>query len=424
MLNIFVKITYPINFNYRFFSTVCCCHEKFYKISECSKFLPRMSCRKFEAPRHGSLQYRPKRRSKTIRPSIKAFPKDDGSKTCHLTAFLSYKVGMTHVIRSKEFKNKNKIATKELLEAVTLLEAPPMIIHGVVGYQKTINGLVRTKVILAEHLSENVVRRMFSKKYVPGVKYVDLRKSSGFTQEDVDELKKTSDVIRVLAHSQVEKISAIKQKKAHISEIQINGGSVSDKVDYALERFEKEIKIEEVFDKNELIDTIGVTKGKGFQGVVKRWGTTILPRKTNKGCRKVACIGAWHPARVMYTVARAGQLGFHRRTQQNLCVYAIGNGRVPVTTDFDLTVKTVNPMGGFPHYGNIKNDYVMLKGAVTGPSKRVVTLRKSLISKATREEISLKFVDTSSKIGKGRFQTSEEKRAFYGISKPEVVEDY
>lgn len=383
-----------------------------------------MSCRKFEAPRHGSLQFRPKRRADSIRPSIKAFPKDDSTQACHITAFLSYKAGMTHVIRSKEFKAKNKLATKELLEAVTLLEVPPMIVHGVVGYQKTINGLARTKVILAEHLSENVIKRMFVKKYVPGVKYTDLRKSVGFSGEEVDELKKTSDVIRVLVHSQVDKIVSIGQKKAHIAEIQVNGGSVPDKVDFALERFEKEIKIDEVFSKNEMIDTIGVTKGKGFQGVVKRWGTTILPRKTNKGCRKVACIGAWHPARVMYSVARAGQLGFHRRTQQNLCVYAIGNGQEPVTTDFDLTVKTINPMSGFPHYGNIKNDYIMVKGCVTGSRKRVVTLRKSLAPKTIKEDISLKFIDTSSKIGRGRFQTSEEKRAFYGISKPEVVEDY
>ncbi|KAI5151428.1 large subunit ribosomal protein L3e [Enteropsectra breve] len=383
-----------------------------------------MSCRKFEAPRHGSLQYRPKKRSNSIRPSIKAFPKDIEADKPHFTAFLSYKAGMTHVVRSKDIKLKNKLNTVELMEAVTLLEVPSMIVHGIVGYERTIKGLKRTEVLIAEHLSENVIRRMFQKKYVPGVKYTDLRKSIGFTAEDVENLKKRSDVIRVLVHSQVDKIASINQKKAHIAEIQINGGSVAEKVDFAMSKMENEVHISEVFEKNELIDTIGVTKGKGFQGVVKRWGTTILPRKTNKGCRKVACIGAWHPARVLYSVARAGQLGFHRRTQQNLCVYAIGNGNEPVATSFDLTEKTINPMGGFPHYGNIKNDYIMLKGCVTGPRKRVVTLRKSLAGKKTPEDVIIKFVDTSSKIGKGRFQTSEEKRAFYGISKPEVVGDY
>lgn len=383
-----------------------------------------MSCRKFEAPRHGSLQFRPKRRSSSIRPSIKTFPDDDASKPCHLTAFLTYKAGMTHVIRSLEYRVKNKIATKELMDAVTLLEAPPMVVHGVVGYQRTLKGLVKTKQILAEHLSESVVRRMYKRTFTPGMRYEDTREKKGFTEEDIQELKKNSDSIRVLVHTQVERIPSCRQKKAHVAEIQINGGTVSDKVDFALEKMEREITIGEVFSKNELIDTIGVTKGKGFQGVVKRWGITILPRKSNKGCRKVACIGAWHPARVMYSVARAGQLGYHRRTQQNIAVYGIGNGCEPVATEFDLTVKTINPVGGFPYYGEIKNDYIMLKGCVSGPRKRVLTLRKSLRPNASVQDVVLKFVDTSSKIGKGRFQTAEEKRAFYGISKPEVVEDY
>lgn len=383
-----------------------------------------MSCRKFEAPRHGSLAFRPKRRCRSIRPSIKSFPEDDPAQPCHITAFMAYKAGMTHVVRAKEFRAKNKLATKELMEAVTLMEAPPMIVHGIVGYQKTLNGLARTRLILAPHLSENVIRRMYKRKFVPGMRYEDTRENTEFTAEDIAELKSTSDVIRVLVHTQVERIPSCHQKKAHIAEIQVNGGTVEQKVDFALERLEKEITVGEVFEKNELIDTIGVTKGKGFQGVVKRWGITILPRKTNKGCRKVACIGAWHPSHVMYSVARAGQLGFHRRTQQNLAVYAIGDAQEPVATDFDLTQKLINPMGGFPHYGLIRGNYVMLKGAVTGPRKRVVTLRKSLRPGAKVENVSLKFIDTSSKHGKGRFQTSEEKRMFFGLSKPEVVEDY
>lgn len=383
-----------------------------------------MSCRKFEAPRHGSLQFRPKRRSSSIRPSIRTFPADVPSNPCHLTAFLAYKAGMTHVVRSVELRAKNKMVTKELMEAVTLLEAPPMVVHGVVGYKNTLDGLVRTKLILAEHLSEGVIRRMYKRKYVPGMKYDDMRDNTGYSQDDIEELKTNSDVIRVLVHTQVDRIPSCHQKKSHIAEFQINGGTIEEKVAFAFDKLEKEITVGEVFEKNELLDTIGVTKGKGFQGVVKRWGITILPRKSNKGCRKVACIGAWHPSRVMYSVARAGQLGYHRRTQVNVAVYSVGKAAEPVATEFDLTVKSINPMGGFPHYGNIQTDYIMLKGAITGPRKRVVTLRKSLKANAKVDDVVLKFVDTSSKIGRGRFQTNDEKRAFYGISKPEVVEDY
>merc|ERR1711971_372897 len=78
--------------------------------------------------------------------------------------------------------------------------------------------------------------------------------------------------------------------------------------------------------KDEMIDIIGVTKGKGFKGVTSRWHTKKLPRKTHKGLRKVACIGAWHPSRIQYTVARAGQKGYHHRTEINKKIYDIRDG--------------------------------------------------------------------------------------------------
>lgn len=382
-----------------------------------------MSARKFKAPRHGSLQYRPKRRASSIRPSIKAFPKDNGSEQCHLTAFMAYKAGMTNMVLGEEHVAKNGTRLlKDVIDAVTILEAPPMIIHGVVGYKNTVNGLQKTKEIFAEHLGEGVVRRMRYNKFTYRKTNLVRELNMGvYTLEDVAELKNTSDVIRVLVHTKVAQIPCLKQKKAHIAEIQVNGGSVSDKVDWALEKFEKEVSIDTVFSKDELVDTIGVTKGKGFQGCVKRWHVRQLPRKTNKGCRKVACIGAWHPARVMYSVARAGQCGFHRRTQQNLKVYGMGNANEPIVTEFDLTAKSVNPMGGFPKYGLIKNDYIIVKGSVTGPKKRVVTLRKPLYNKLNVKKVQVKFIDTASQLGRGRFQTSEEKKLFFGPSKADVA---
>ena len=100
-------------------------------------------------------------------------------------------------------------------------------------------------------------------------------------------------------------------------EVQINGGSTSDKVDFATGLFEKQVPVDAVFTQNEMLDVIGVTKGRGYEGVTTRWGTTRLPRKSHRGLRKVACIGAWHPAKVQYSVARPGQNGFHHRTEMN-----------------------------------------------------------------------------------------------------------
>jgi hypothetical protein len=59
-------------------------------------------------------------------------------------------------------------------------------------------------------------------------------------------------------------------------------------------------------------------------------------------------------------------------------------------------------MGGFPHYGIVKNDFLVLKGSIPGIKKRVITIRKSLMVHTSRrdlEKIQLKFIDTSSKFG-------------------------
>lgn len=117
-----------------------------------------------------------------------------------------------------------------------------------------------------------------------------------------------------------------RQKKAHLMEIQLNGGSIADKISWAKEHLEKQVPVTSVFSQDEMMDVIGVTKGKGFKGVISRWHVKKLPRKTHKGLRKVACIGAWHPARVGFGVPRAGQKGYHHRTELNKKIYRIGAG--------------------------------------------------------------------------------------------------
>jgi len=235
-------------------------------------------------------------------------------------------------------------------------------------------------------------------------------------------------VIRALAHTQVRKVKLSGQKKSHLMEIQINGGTVADKVEWGYQLFEKPVTVDAVFAQNEMIDVIGVTKGHGFTGVTKRWGVALLPRKTHRGLRKVACIGAWHPARVAWSVARAGQAGYHHRTEMNKKIFRIGKKAGTegakkegnASTEFDLTEKNITPMGGFPHYGEVDEDFLMVKGCVVGVKKRVLTLRKSVFRQTKRdalEEIQLKFIDTSSKFGHGRFQTFEEKDKFLGPRK-------
>jgi len=313
------------------------------------------------------------------------------------------------------------------------LETPPMVVVGLVGYVETPRGLRTLTTIWAEHLDESVKRRFYKNWYRSKRKAFThySKRVAGDNNKDMAKelarLKKYSQTIRVLAHTQIRKVG-LRQKKAHLMEIQINGGSIAQKVDFGQAMFEKKIPVDSVFSQNEMIDVLGVTKGHGYTGVIKRWGVSRLPRKTHRGLRKVACVGAWHPARIRFTVARHGQYGYHHRTEINKKIYRIGSASYPEgkkvknfnangQTPNDLTVKDINPLGGFPHYGEVTEDYVMLKGCVVGTKKRVLVLRKTLLPQTSRwsqEEIELKFIDTSSKFGHGRFQTQAEKTAFFG----------
>ena len=238
-------------------------------------------------------------------------------------------------------------------------------------------------------------------------------------EHEIERIKQYCQVVRVLAHTQIRKIK-LRQKVANLIEIQINGGAnVSEKVDFAKSLFEQEVDVAKVFTEGEVIDICAATKGHGYAGVVSRWGVTRLPRKTHRGLRKVACIGAWHPARVKFSVARAGQQGYHHRTEINKRILRIGkkgDGK-SASTETDLTEKSITPVGGFPHYGEVNEDWLLLKGCVAGTKKRAITLRKSVVAPSRRshmEPLNLRFIDTSSKYGHGRFQTIEEKQKFLG----------
>ncbi|KAI3757487.1 hypothetical protein L6452_05026 [Arctium lappa] len=266
----------------------------------------RMSHRKFEHPRHGSLGFLPRKRAARHRGKVKAFPKDDPTKPCKLTTFLGYKAGMTHIVREVE-KPGSKLHKKETCEAVTIIETPPMVVVGVVAYVKTPRGLRSLNTVWAQHLSEDIKRRFYKnwckskkKAFVKYSKKFESDEGKKDIQSQLEKMKKYGTVIRVLAHTQVifvvyvqiRKMKGLKQKKAHLMEIQVNGGTIAQKVDFAYGFFEKQIPIDAVFHKDEMIDIIGVTKGKGYEGVVTRWGVTRLPRKTHRGLCKVACIGA------------------------------------------------------------------------------------------------------------------------------------
>jgi len=234
-----------------------------------------MSHRKYEAPRHGSLGFLPRKRAKHHRGKIRSFPRDDPKKPPHLTAFIGYKAGMTHVLREVN-KPGSKLHKRETVEPVTILECPPMVIVGVVGYIETPKGLRTLTTVWAEHLSEELKRR-FYKNWYRSKKKAFTRYAQKYSakpqnvQNELNRIKKYAQVVRVLAHTQIRHVG-LRQKKAHLMEIQVNGGTVTEKVEWAHNLFEKKVPVDTVFSQNEMIDCLGVTRGKGVQGVVTRWG--------------------------------------------------------------------------------------------------------------------------------------------------------
>jgi len=395
-----------------------------------------MSHRKFSAPRSGSLAFLPRKRSRRHRGKIKAFPKDDASSPCHLTGFIGYKCGMTHTMRELN-RPGSKSHAKEIVEAATIIECPKMVGVGLVGYATTPNGLRAVSTVWTAALSDEFKRRMYknwckSKKsaFKRHQKKMEDKNANGLNEEQEERLKlilNNATVVRLIAHTQMAPLR-LRQRKAHVMEIQINGGSVADKVAYGQKLFEQQIPVSDVFTQNEVIDTIAVTKGRGMEGVITRWGVTRLPRKTHRGLRKVACIGAWHPSRVSYSVARVGQNGYHHRTEIHKKIYLMAKGIVDAEgkpnynamTEADPTKKMITPLGSFPRYGVVQEDFILIKGSLPGCKKRPITLRKTLhmpTNSMAKEEVNLKFIDTSSKFGHGRFQTKEEKDRIFGPTK-------
>ena len=116
------------------------------------------------------------------------------------------------------------------------------------------------------------------------------------------------------------------------------------------------------------VDVVGITKGKGVQGPVKRFGIRRKQAKSRKTVREVAVIGPWKPSAVMYTIPRAGQMGFHKRVEYNKRILKID----------DSSTSPITPSGGFTNYGIVQGNYVIIKGSIPGTPKRFVRFRSAV----------------------------------------------
>ena len=310
-----------------------------------------MGHRKKSAPRHGSLSYRPRKRARYRSGRIRYWPAHEATKP-QILGFAGYKVAMTHVILIED-KPTSPWFGREISRAATIIDTPPMLLASIRGYEQN-GGMLRAA---GEFWTEELPRDI--RRAMPWAKEYDAKKAMKKLNNKLDHLVE----LRVRMLTQPRQAST-SRKKPEILEYAIAGGTLQEQFEYAQNLMGQEIRVRDIFQPGQFLDVIAVTRGKGFQGVVKRFGVSKLPRKTRKRVRAVGTLGPWHPARIMYTVPRAGQMGYHQRTEYNKRLLRIGEKSDDIT-----------PAGGFPHYGVLRSDFLLLDGSVPGPSKRIVRLR-------------------------------------------------
>jgi len=310
-----------------------------------------MGRRRKHAPKRGSLAFLPRGRAASPIGKINHWPKYDGNSPT-LLGFAGFKVGMTHVYMIDDYERSPHF-NSEICQPVTILEAPPAVVCGVRAYQLSPRGLKTLVEAWANKPPRDLQRLLTLPREFD-------------TEEKLDKIEEMLDAVhefRVVLCIQP-RLANVPQKKPVLMEVKVDGGAKEKQLEYIKEKLGEEIRCSEIFREGQFIDVIGVTKGKGFQGPVKRWGVKKLSHKSRKTIRGVGALGPWKPHYVMYSVPRAGQMGFHHRTELNKRILKMGsNGE-------DVTVK-----GGFPRYGVVRSDYILVAGSTPGPVKRLLKLR-------------------------------------------------
>lgn len=314
-----------------------------------------MGARKKHAPRRGSLGLRPRKRAARLLPRVRSWP-EVSSEEPLLLAFIGYKAGMTHALLVDD-RPGSITSGKEIFAPLTIIETPPLIPLAIRVYKETLNsGLVTLTEAWIDPPRELEIERK-----VVTFSSGDFDKKLKLIEDNLDVI---SDV-RVIVASQPKLVGGLSKKKPDLLEIKIGGGAgIEDRLEYAKKILGNPVPITEVFKPGQYVDVIGVTKGKGFQGVIKRFGVKELPRwhKHRKGSRR---IGARSPGiGTLSEVPQPGQTGYHRRTEYNKRIVLMGSDGTEIT-----------PAGGFPGYGIVRSDYVALLGSVVGPRKRPLVLR-------------------------------------------------
>jgi large subunit ribosomal protein L3 len=312
-----------------------------------------MGHRKYNAPRRGSIAFRPRARAKSIESRVRNWPQVE--EKSNLSGFAGFKAGMIHVLTIDD-REKTPNYGKHFLNPCTVIVTPPVKIIGIRAYSE-------------DHYGKHVVFDVYSKD-LP--KYLSRKFTTKGDEEKLmnseSKLDKAMSVVAIVAV--LPRDANLSQKKPFVFEIPVTGKDVKSRFDYLKSILGKEIRVSDVFQVGQYIDVSAITRGKGVEGPITRFGVKRKQHKSRKSVRAVGTLGPISPAVVMYTVPRQGQRGFHQRTEYNK--------RILMLSNTEKNTELVNPNGGFKHFGLVKGDYIVLKGSIAGVPKRLVKMRQPI----------------------------------------------
>jgi large subunit ribosomal protein L3 len=313
---------------------------------------------KINRPRRGSLAFSPRKRAKSPIPKYQSWPVSEGAPI--LQGFAGYKVGMTHVIMVDDHKN-SPTEGKEIMVPVTVIEVPSMKVAAIRAYSKDTYGKHAFTEVWADELDTVLGRRITLPKDYNGEaakKKITDAVAAGTIAE-----------IHAVTYTQPAALSGVPKKVPDLMEIKVGGADISKQMDFAFDLLGKEVTLNNVVQTGSYADITAITTGKGTQGAVKRWGIALRKRKHSVGGkeRHVGTLGPWNPHHIRWQVPQIGQMGFQQRTEFNKRILKFSENATEIT-----------PTGGFLHYGVLKNPYVLIKGSIPGPVKRLIRIRPAM----------------------------------------------
>lgn len=272
-----------------------------------------------------------------------------------LLGYAGFKVGCIQIV-SIDDREKTPNHGKQLVSLGTVVATPPISIIGIRGYRSDNDGAHAMFDVYSSDMPKEI-SRLFT-----------VKPKEGSLEQAEKMLNKVSELFAVVAV--FPNTAGLEQKKPYVFEVAVKGGDTKKQFEFLKNLFGKQVKVEEVFELGTTVDVASITKGKGIEGPITRWGVKKKQHKSRKSVRALGSLGPISPASIMYTVPRAGQRGFHQRVEYNK--------RIMIMSNTDKNEFKINPSGGFKHYGVVNGDFVVLKGSVPGTYRRLVKLRAQI----------------------------------------------